>query len=668
MIIDNNLTLIDFNKLIIPEGVSIIDKKILANCQKIKQIVIPSSVSIIHNSAFYKCSLLKKVYYNGTIEDWCNIKFNDFYSNPMSYAKHFYILNENNEYIELNNIIIPTTITRINKYTFCCFNIHSITLHKNITEFDDDAFTLCKSLKSIYYNGTFEDWCNIKFSNTFANPMNYTKNLYLLNQNTEYIKIDQINISKTLSKIPNYAFINFTCMREIVLDNNITKIPDEAFEGCNKLTSIIIPDSVEIIGKRSFDHCTNLKNVIIPPSVKRIEDFAFYGCKNITNIIIPKSVLSIGSSAFEMCTNLTSITFEDGIQLTDINQDTFSWCTKLKNIILPNAVIKIHNGAFSRCDKLKHIEIPNSIIEIGEYSFARCASLKEIIIPDSVKSINNGAFRDCVSLKEVKLSSSLQKLSEGVFFNCNKLEEIVIPASVQKIESFAFKDCISLKNILILSNEVEIHKKAIDLNICKELNNESISRMNQVDQNYQLRNSEIINYKFYDGVRSVTIEKEGKNVWLSLEKCGVLDILGVYKELDKLDLEKLHYAILNKLKITSRIFNNAFTKPVKDNFIISKFSNNFSSQYPNDMFLFDLSVQIFDHNGNIIDKYKKFEDQWQIKYCQSKYIGNGEDDESLFVFDCSECSFEFLSLLQIIDNCDFYLIDNKLYLIGLYLY
>lgn len=65
-----------------------------------------------------------------------------------------------------------------------------------------------------------------------------------------------------------------------------------------------------------------IKSIIIPDSVTTIDEDAF-ACTSISEIIIPSSVTSIGKSAFWGSDNLTRVIFEEGSQLTRIEDETF---------------------------------------------------------------------------------------------------------------------------------------------------------------------------------------------------------------------------------------------------------------------------------------------------------------------------------------------------------
>lgn len=134
-----------------------------------------------------ECDSLDKVYYDGTIEDWCNIILSNEDSNPMTYANHFYIKNSNNEYEELTEIEIPNTITKIGDFQFCGFNdITDIRIPNSVTSIGYWAFFECASLTSI-------------------------------------------EISSSVTSIGNCAFLGCISLTNIVIPSNVTRIGNDIF-------------------------------------------------------------------------------------------------------------------------------------------------------------------------------------------------------------------------------------------------------------------------------------------------------------------------------------------------------------------------------------------------------------------------------------------------------
>ncbi|MDE7385402.1 MAG: leucine-rich repeat domain-containing protein, partial [Anaeroplasmataceae bacterium] len=119
----------------------------------LRKVTIPKSIISISRRAFEKCPNLKEVYYEGTIEDWCDIDFQGgSHSNPMMWADHFYIRNSNNEWEEVTSIEIPDGRDRTGYATFYGFNnVESLIIPESIRWISTDSFKNCDRLRYIYY-------------------------------------------------------------------------------------------------------------------------------------------------------------------------------------------------------------------------------------------------------------------------------------------------------------------------------------------------------------------------------------------------------------------------------------------------------------------------------------------------------------------------------------
>jgi len=64
----------------------------------------------------------------------------------------------------------------------------------------------------------------------------------------------------------------------------------------------------------------------------------------------------------------------------------------LTNIVIPDNVTNIENGAFLRCQNLTSVVIGNGVISIGDNAFESCDSLTSLTIPGNVASIGDSTF------------------------------------------------------------------------------------------------------------------------------------------------------------------------------------------------------------------------------------------------------------------------------------
>ena len=192
-------------------------------------------------------------------------------------------------------------------------------------------------------------------------------------------------------------------------------------------------------------------NVVIPESVTysgatypvtSIGESTFSGCSGLTSITIPNSMTSIGSFAFSDCSGLTSVTIPSSV--TTIGWSAFSGCSGLTSVTIPNSVTSIGNYAFYGCSGLTSVKIGNSVTSIGQSAFYGCSGLTSVTIPNSVTSIGQSAFWGCSGLTSVTIPNSVTSISESTFFGCSGLTSITIPNSVTSIGNQAFQGCSGL--------------------------------------------------------------------------------------------------------------------------------------------------------------------------------------------------------------------------------
>ena len=187
-------------------------------------------------------------------------------------------------------------------------------------------------------------------------------------------------------------------------------------------------------------------------------------CKAISEVIIPDTITEIPDGAFYNCVGLKSITIPNTI--VSIGYEAFGGCAGLNTITMPNSLTSIGSNAFNGCSGLKSVVLSDNLIEIKSNAFEGCTGIIKLEIPDSVTTIGKDAFASCTGIKELKLSESLTELSERVFYNCTGISSVKIPESVTTIlngdSSFwgAFGKCTNLEKVLIPDLVVTISKGA----------------------------------------------------------------------------------------------------------------------------------------------------------------------------------------------------------------
>lgn len=514
----------NLKSVVISESVYKIDESAFAFCKNLEYVYIPDNVLLMGERIFnfankeliIYCAHSKKP--SGWNDNWNpdNLKVIWGYYGELEYVvneSYDYLVSGLGDYIS-NDIVFPETyysnaVVGVKSGAFKDEKeITSVTIPGTFKEFQYEAFYNCTSLKTVYYNGTVEDWCNIEFG-AFGNPMYYADDFYMLDEKNKYYKVEEITIPNTIKRIEMYQFDGFDNLKKINIHNTLISVESYAFQNCKGLTEIFIPKSVKEISGYAFIGCENLTIYCemeeptdgVPDDWSKNWNFdnrpVVWGCKSLiynlkdddtyeviglvsdtnVDVIIPlyykeKAVTSIKNSAFINKTKIEKITFNSKNLL--IGENAFNGCENLKSIIVFGEISKICQNAFKGCINLDKVYFNNSlnneyeeeiekwcnIIFENEYSNPMYyatkfylyysgvdGGFKEITnlqIPTTVTSINDYQFYGFDNLKEITLTTFLTTLGANSFNSCVNLTNIYIPYSVVEIGENAFKNCSNL--------------------------------------------------------------------------------------------------------------------------------------------------------------------------------------------------------------------------------
>lgn len=218
----------------------------------------------------------------------------------------------------------------------------------------------------------------------------------------------RINSDGAVTGVSYYA-------EEIVIPDNVTGIDDDVFSNRKKLKSIKY--------KNKTYTRDNLKDLYA--AVRGEEGLTITNdgkltkvSPDLTEVKIPDRVTDIADKAFSGCTNLKKLTLGKGIEKIPscdyaFDENKFVYCSSLKEIIIPEGVSQIGDGAFGGLTALTKISLPKSLTYIGIGAFYNCNSLESIELPNGLKTICVSAFSGCTSLKNVDIPDSVSSIGRG---------------------------------------------------------------------------------------------------------------------------------------------------------------------------------------------------------------------------------------------------------------
>lgn len=206
----------------------------------------------------------------------------------------------------------------------------------------------------------------------------------------------------------------------------------------DQITSVVVSPGVTSIGNLAFTRFSKLIHVDIADSVVSIGEGVFSECDSLTNITVPQSVTYIGVNAFNSCTNLSSITLSTN-NITSIRSHTFSGCSKLSSIVIPDGVTSIQSGAFFNCTKLTSITIPGSVTSIGSNVFTGCTSLNDISYSGTSESVISALSGYVPTLVTFNYGDKVPEAERMITVSVKTGETLTAPTTIPTVSGYKFK-------------------------------------------------------------------------------------------------------------------------------------------------------------------------------------------------------------------------------------
>lgn len=519
--------------IILPDSLEYLDYYVFADCVSLGRVFFPNGMYYMPRNAFEGCENLVIAAVRGSyaLEFAENYGFAyEIYGTETGDGLYSYAVKEDGTAVLLTvdesisgDVTVPAeidgyTVTEIGPSAYhSCHEITTLTVPGTVKVIGNHAFHWCDGITEVTLCEGVEKIGEYVFANCYA--------------------LETVNLPDTLKEAGGEAFAYDNSLVSITIPASLTKIADFMFMECSGLQNVEISEGVEVIGECAFSGCSSLESVELPDTLKKIEGWAFEstGLKEIT---IPASVTEVGSQVFwgdyaltvDCCASVevarelqrnsggcTVIYHEsetlpgfsnyiinsyerndaeiqrltlgdyignaselvipatvDGMQLNEIEAETFRGNETLTSVTIEEGVKEIYAYAFADCPNLKYVSLPDSLMDMrtgmfmnctalesitlilgnqdGGYAsciensaFEGCTALKEVIVPDDADYawFGDRAFAGCVNLEKVTMGEDayIGEIGDEAFLNCGKLEKFVMPDPNTSITETSFEGC-----------------------------------------------------------------------------------------------------------------------------------------------------------------------------------------------------------------------------------
>ena len=185
--------------------------------------------------------------------------------------------------------------------------------------------------------------------------------------------------------------------------------------------------------RKAFTNCKKLQRIDLSGMIIDQPQAAFAlleYCYDLEYVKLPNAVLKSDGTYMEYDTNymfhdchkLKTIENMEGFFIGDktLNYRTFSNCTVLEKVTLPDGLQKIEGRAIGGCKAITSIVIPDTVTEIGttETVFESCTSLKKVVLPSGAVSFGEYCFEKCTALTDVWMPGAGSTFAKQVFGQC----------------------------------------------------------------------------------------------------------------------------------------------------------------------------------------------------------------------------------------------------------
>ncbi|MBQ7873531.1 MAG: leucine-rich repeat protein, partial [Oscillospiraceae bacterium] len=498
----------------IGEGITSVGKNTFAQCKNMLLAKLPQSLEKIGENAFWGCTALYDIVFPEGLDE---IGAGAFF-----------------KCTSLTDIAVPQGVTVIERAVFGqCENLETVTLHDGITLISDEAFSRCYALKH------------------FALP----ENLESIGYHAFFgcAQLEQLTFPKGFASIEEAAFYGCVNLETLRFMGNLPYLAEKAFMDIEATVYYSMHDESwnEAVEKNYggtitwTEECFHEYNTVITEPTCLEEGYSTFTCALCGESYVDMYIPATGHSFGEWYTTKEATFEEPGEEARNCIK-----CSHVEFRSVPLTVITSGNFGYGTepTDKVIYTLYSNGTMVIeGEGKTYNCnwdakkqpfidyrSQIKNLIIEEGITVISRGNFAYFENLETVSFPSTLTELQGNCFMASfvKSVSSVTIPKSVEEIgvTAFGYTSGTFFVDIIIENPDINFPDKSNayyhavfnhgrnpeKTTLYSYGKDNNVSRYakdigaNYIDLNdYLFGEINGINYKYYDGVLTLSTDSEG---------------------------------------------------------------------------------------------------------------------------------------------------------------
>ncbi|NBH70803.1 leucine-rich repeat domain-containing protein [Clostridiaceae bacterium] len=459
----------------IPEGITSIKKSCFFDKRGILSLHLPASLRVIESRAFRNCIGLETVVFQHN-----DVQIQEDAFQNCTALKHVTVCGQTKYTFQgitgLAGHNAPPLVQAIYRQVMGNFRVSGTILLKylgsesrvvvpqGITVIGEEAFAGNEAIDRVILPGSLEEIGAGAFRDCLV--------------------LQAVEFPAQLNFIGPGAFENCVKLIRAALPGGITAVEPGTFKHCRILRELSFSSCLKEIGEMAFYGCLSLKQVDFPQSLETVRKMAFYRCAGLKEVHLPPSLRHVGSLAFAESGLIKASVAGDG---RDFGTGIFSYCPRLRTLVMEPGVRHIpHKLAFG-CGKLAHVHLPETLKAVGRHALEGTPFLEkwkqermqsallpagepngcgmgtdpmeevfwdgsglcgEVRLAKTVRLVAGGAFYGNDALTQIHFPETVTWVGAAALKGCRLLSMVSWPSGIDEIEEETFSGCVSLKAVL----------------------------------------------------------------------------------------------------------------------------------------------------------------------------------------------------------------------------